>query len=118
MAQCSPAGVGVFLLAGIIVTVWIYHKVIVETLVIATCTIFALAFLFGMTKLAMLYVRWHRAKPREIPATVVAVGAAPASVPAKVKDADAITAEADWLSEDAVELAFSPDGKTLKAKVK
>jgi cation transporter-like permease len=108
-AQCSPA-LGV--LVGIIVLgvmVYVYRRVVLETLLIGSIGLTVIMILTLGTALG-LAIRRHRAEAEPEPAMV--------PVAATDGDVAAITKEADWLATEGVELAFSPDGRTLKVKEK
>lgn len=137
-ANCSPVlGVLAFLVA-MGITIYIYRDAIVHAIIIAgeaTGIVCGSAILISITFNTVMWYR-RRAKAAQDAQAVPASspsrfmdglhyhGVSPASagpgksplVPTTIDAEEAITAEADWLAAEGVELAFSPDGKTLKAK--
>jgi hypothetical protein len=119
-AQCSPALGVLGLLVAVAITCYIYRQVILSTVRAFVAAVVIVAAVAAVIAITVSTVRFLRAQ------RIAAIERMPAPVPdtwtkyeepATVTDEDvkAISEEADWLATG-VELAFSPDGKTLKAK--
>jgi hypothetical protein len=113
-AECSPAlaAAGVFLACCVVA--YVYREVILKTIEVMVVAMVGVVMVVGFTALAVNAIRYYRRTARlaeePIPDTWTK-----APETATMEDEEAISAEADWLASG-VELAFSPDGKTLKAK--
>lgn len=109
--QCSPA-LGI---AGTIIAIgfvaYIYRQVIINTVVTALIAMGCIVGGIALIAFIASTVRWQVRRHREVPAPI---DIDPEPAPAE-SDKEAITREADWLA-GGVELAFSPDGKTLKVR--
>jgi hypothetical protein len=124
-AQCSPALGVVFLLAILGCTIYIYRHVIEDTLLIAAIAVLAVTIVAVIAGTIVTVLRHSKqTATASAPATIqgttepaFAVDGQTLREPATItqEDADAISAEADWLASG-VELAFSPDGKKLVKK--
>jgi hypothetical protein len=122
-AQCSPAlwAAGMFLACCVVA--YVYREVILKTVEVMAVAIAGTVMLAGFTALVVSSVRYYRRQVRFL-AEADAIEAepvpdtwtSPVVIPdiTSMKDEEAITTEADWLASG-VELAFSPDGQTLKA---
>lgn len=130
-ANCSPALMVLGFLAIVAVVTYIYRNVIMETLIAAGEAIALVSGIAIVGALTVNFLKWNRrrnkaaAKRREYesggPIDSVTSGHGKSGgldilKPTTVTDEEAITQEADWLAAEGVELAFSPDGKTLKVK--
>ena len=119
-AQCSPAltAAGLVLCLGIVI--YVYRQVIMTTIITAVIAAVSVCVLVGALALTLSTIRWYRRKAAEERARMAAPVTMVPSWPVEDRvaddaDAAAISKEAEWLASG-VELAFSPDGKTLKAK--
>ena len=125
-AQCSPALAILGCLVCFGIVVYIYRKVILTTLIDALMAAAAATVFVAVVAIVVSTLRWYRKSQKVAKATILSSTTEP--MPALAADGDtwtkttdnaaqaAITAEADWLAAEGVELAFSPDGKTLKVK--
>lgn len=113
-ANCSPALGVLGLLVAAVITIYIYHNVIINTLIDAGIAVGIVCGAIITVAFTVRTIRWQR---RRNQAAVDRAIAEPIPAPAVSTHSseEEITAEADWLASG-VELAFSPDGKTLKAK--
>jgi hypothetical protein len=113
-AQCNPVFMVIGVIVAAVIACYIYRQVIIDTLLFGLLVIGTAAATGAAVALAVSTVRWYRERARvERARLAVPVTAEPET--ATLADEEAIEAEADWLASG-VELAFSPDGKTLKAK--
>lgn len=121
-AQCSPALGILALIVAFAVTVYIYRQVILTTILDAVLAAAGVAVFVGTIMVTVSSIRWYRKRQRAVKAEIVSstMEPLPDTWTKTTDDADtaAISAEADWLASTGVELAFSPDGKTLKVKGK
>lgn len=105
-AQMSPALSVLVCIIGVCAIVYVYRRVIIDTLL----TMLMAIGLFGLVLASLAFtfssVRWFRRRRRL---------AAAASLEAGPADVAAMTADADFLA-GGVELAFTPDGKSLVAR--
>jgi hypothetical protein len=120
-AQCSPAlaALGMIVVFGAVI--YVYRQVILTTIEDAVMAAVGVCVFVGALALTLSTIRWYRRKAAEerarmasVPETMVPAWAAADRV-TDDDEAKAISDEADWLASG-VELAFSPDGKTLKSK--
>lgn len=120
-AQCSPALAVLGLVAAFAVVVYVYRQVIMTTVIDAVLAAVGVALFTGAVVLTISTIRWYLRQSRARAATVTIVDSKlePVDWPTPATDADvaAISDEAAWLA-GGVELAFSPDGKSLVARDK
>jgi hypothetical protein len=119
-AQCSPALAAAGLVVAIGIVIYVYRQVILTTIITAALAAVSVAVLIGALALTISTLRWYRRKAADEHARMAAPITMVPSWPTEDRvtddaDAAAISKEAEWLASG-VELAFSPDGKTLKAK--
>ncbi len=122
--QCSPSLVAVGIMFIGVVWVYVYRKTILEILLWSAFVIACVGAAILVAVIIVIIIRWHRERATErhadIKAKIAHLGPAfgqdEATGMLDSKSDGVISAEADWLSDTAVELAWSPDGKTLKAK--
>jgi hypothetical protein len=112
-AQCSPALGVLAMIIAFAVTVYIYRQVILTTIIDAVAAAVGIAIFTGAVAVTISTIRWYRKKEKKVQAEIISSTMEP--VPTTDNAEQAISDEADWLASG-VELAFSPDGKTLKAK--
>lgn len=115
-AQCSPALALAGMIIGACIIGYVYREVVLKTVEVTAIFMAGVAASSIAIAFTVNAIRYHRARRR-----IVRVEAEPvpdtwtAPVTTTLTDEEAISREADWLA-GGVELAFSPDGKTLKAK--
>jgi hypothetical protein len=115
--QMSPAAGAFFMLIALAVTVYIYHRLIIQTLeyMLIACGLFAAVIAF--VALVVSGYRYNRRRTRAVIAleadTMPALDGAP---PATPSDQALIQNAADVLADEGVELSWSNDGQTLRAK--
>lgn len=120
-AQCSPALAVLGCVITFAVVVYLYRQVIMTTVIDAVLAAVGVAVFTGAIAVTISTIRWYR--KREKPVTAEIVSSTTESIPdtwTKVADdaeTAAISEEAEWLASG-VELAFSPDGKSLVARDK
>jgi hypothetical protein len=112
--QCNPVMLIPIAIVALAITCYIYREVILTTLLIGVLALASVAFASGCIAITVNTVRWYRAKAKAERATMVPAAPA-AELETTDADAAAIAREADWLASG-VELAWSPDGKSLRAK--
>jgi len=117
--QCSPALAAGGVLIAFAIVCYVYREVILKTVEVMVVAITGAVIVAGAVALIVSSLRYYRAhaailraESEPVPDTWTRY-AEPATT--TLSDEEAITAEADWLASG-VELAFGPDGKTLKAK--
>ena len=103
--MCNPFIIVIGFIVGLIIVCKIYYHVILDTLMIAGLSIVGILIAFGIGVFIHSSFKWNRSRP------IVSPDAEPEPEPV-LTDEQKITAEADWLASG-IELAFSPDGKTL-----
>jgi hypothetical protein len=114
--QCNPVMLIPIAIIAIAITGYIYREVIFTTLLLAVLAVASLAFATGCIALTVNTFRWYRNRAAQARTAEAKAHGTLAAEPVATDDAEAdITAEADWLASG-VELAWSPDGKTLRAK--
>jgi hypothetical protein len=122
-AQCSPALAAAGFIVVMAAVIYVYRQVILTTIITAALAAVSVAVFIGAIALTISTIRWYRKKAaaeraRMVAAPVTMVPSWPTE--ARVTDdaeAAAISEEAEWLA-GGVELAFSPDGKTLVSRDK
>lgn len=120
-AQCSPALVLLGCIAAFAVVVYVYRQVILTTIEDAVLAAAGVAVFTGTILVTISTLRWYRKRQRAVTAEIVSSKLE--SIPdtwTKTTDeveVKAISDEAEWLASG-VELAFSPDGKSLVARDK
>jgi hypothetical protein len=99
--------------------IYTYRQIIMTTIIDAVLAAVSVAAFVAVTATVISTIRWYRRKAAADRADA-ATEPMPIGKLATVTDdeAAAISREADWLAAEGVELAFSPDGKTLKVKGK
>jgi hypothetical protein len=111
--NCSPA----LALAGCLIAMgiacYVYREVILQTIAAAFAITVAAGAIGAVVAIAVSTVRWYGRQPKPAQAEAQVIQASVVTE----DDAAAISREADWLA-NGVELAFSPDGKTLVMKDK
>lgn len=115
-AQCSPALAILGLIAAMAITVYIYRQVIMTTIITAVLAAVGIAMFTGAVAVTISTIRWYRQRDKAVTATIVDSRLEP--LPATDDSVAAISDEADWLARGGVELAFSPDGKSLVSRDK
>jgi len=107
-AQMSPALSVLVAIVGICAIVYVYRRVIIDTLL----TMLIAIGLFGLVLAALAFafssIRWFRRRAALQRATEPAIALAEA-------DRAEMAQDANWLA-GGVELAFTPDGKSLVAR--
>jgi len=114
--QCHPAFVVAGVLLAMAITAYIYREVIYQTLLAAVAAIAIVAAVAACTAIIVSTVRWYRRQPRTAPAVATALAEPVLEDEVTDEDVRALSREADWLADEGVELAWSPDGKSLRAK--
>lgn len=119
-AQCSPAlGVlGMFVAFAIVV--YIYRQVIMTTIIDAVLAAVGIAIFTAAIAVTISTIRWYRKHQKVATVEILDSKLAMPDTCTKVTDdaeTAAISDEAEWLASG-VELAFSPDGKSLVARDK
>jgi len=119
-AQCSPALAAAGCLVVLAAVIYVYRQVILTTIITAVIAAVSVCVLVAAVAVTLSTLRWYRRRAADERARMAAPVTMvpdwnPADRVSDDADAAAISEEADWLASG-VELAFSPDGKTLKAK--
>jgi hypothetical protein len=117
-AQCSPALAALACVIALGIAVYVYRQVILTTIITAALAAVAVAVFVGTVIVVISTLRWYRKSRKAEPTLAMpAPDTWTRTEPATDVTAEAdISAEADWLAAEGIELAFSPDGKTLKVK--
>lgn len=121
-AQCSPALGVLGLIVAFAVVVYIYRQVILTTIEDAVLAAFGVSVFVAITAVTISTARWYRRQSRARAATATILESRMELPDTWTKTTDdagvaAISDEAEWLA-GGVELAFSPDGKTLVSRDK
>lgn len=120
-AQCSPALVFLACLIGAAAVIYVYREVILQTLIAAGIVIGIVCGVSILVAFTVNFLRWSkRQQVKRVDAYIAAnpltADGEPVTAPVTDAETEAISKDADWLAGEGVELAWSPDGKTLKAK--
>jgi hypothetical protein len=123
-AQMSPALGAFFMLIALAVTVYIYHRLIIQTLEWMLIACGLLAAVIAVIALAVSGYRYNRRRTRAAIAgrleatgedtTGMTFGALDGAPP--IPDQAQMRNAADLLADEGVELTWSNDGQTLRAK--
>jgi hypothetical protein len=120
-AQCSPALAVLGMVVAFAVVVYIYRQVILTTVITAALAAVSVAVFVGAIALTISTLRWYRKRSRAVTAEIVDSKLEPPDTWTRRRTDDAevaaISDEAEWLASG-VELAFTPDGKSLVARGK
>jgi|SRR5215471_14576409 len=104
--QMSPALSVLILVVGICAIVYVYRRIIIDTLLTMLLAIGLLAAVIFSLAFIASSIRWYRRRRK------LAAGTQPMPVLGE-SDRDEMAKDADWLAGSGVELAFSPDGSSL-----
>jgi hypothetical protein len=125
-AQMSPAVGAFFLVVGLAITIYIYHHIIIQTLEYMLIACGLLAAVAAAIALVVSGYRYNRKRTRaRIAGALQAVGEDPTGYqfgvldgapPIPPQDRAQMEQTADLLSDEGVELSWTQDGKTLRAK--
>jgi hypothetical protein len=115
-AQCSPALAALGCVVVFAIVVYVYRQVIMTTIIDAVLAAVGVALFTGAVAVTISTIRWYRRKAAQ---EASAKPAEDIHWPMPTDDAGvaAIHDEAEWLASG-VELAFSPDGKSLVSRDK
>lgn len=121
--QCSranlpPAVVALLGLIAFAITVYLYRHIILETLIALAEAAGLILLIMGVVALTINAVRWNRRRSKAAiaNATGIPVEAQPPGELIPGADKDQMERDAKWLANPGTELAWSPDGKSLRAK--
>jgi len=125
-AQMSPAVGAFFLVVGLAITVYIYHHIIIQTLEYMLIACGLIAAVAAAIALIVSGYRYNRKRTRaRITGALKAVGEDPTGMtfgaldgapPIPPQDRAQMEQTADLLRDEGVELSWTQDGKTLRAK--
>lgn len=125
-AQMSPALGAFFLVIGIGITIYIYHHIIIQTLEYMLIACGLLAAVAAVVALTVSAYRYNRKRTRaRITGALQAVGedttgyqfgVLDGAPPIPAGDRSQMEQTADLLGDEGVELSWTQDGKTLRAK--
>jgi hypothetical protein len=125
-AQMSPALGALLFVIGLAITVYIYHRVIIQTLEYMLIACGLIAAVAAAIALIVSGYRYNRKRTRaRIAGALKAVGEDPTGMtfgaldgapPIPPQDRAQMEQTADLLSDEGVELSWTQDGKTLRAK--
>jgi hypothetical protein len=118
-AQCSPALAAAGIIVAMGIVIYVYRQVILTTIITAALAAVSVAVFIGALALTISTIRWYRRKTADERARMAAPVTMVPKWPAETDDKEtaAISDEAEWLASG-VELAFTPDGKSLVARDK
>jgi hypothetical protein len=128
-AQLSPALGALLMVIALGVTVYIYHRLIIQTLIYMLIACGLIAAVVACVALGVSSFRYGRKRRQRTRAAIVGAleaegedttgmtfGALDGAPPIPPRDRTQMETAADVLADEGVELSWSQDGKTLRAK--
>jgi hypothetical protein len=110
--NCSPAFGVAGAIAALVITCYIYRHVIIETAIVAGLVIIASGAIAACTAILLSTRNWYKSQPQAY-AEYSVPEIAHENGPVTRTDMQAIAGDAEWLSGDTVELAFTEDGRLV-----